>query len=82
MSQDPGADRVLEVLQKLVGEGCGFVEVEVGIEAGAEAMEKAHGSEGSRGRSRLTGQPQPGLVGPEQNVEDSAGGLGHALGVA
>jgi hypothetical protein len=28
MPQDPGADHVLEALQELVGEGCGFVETE------------------------------------------------------
>jgi hypothetical protein len=31
MPQDPGADRVLEALQELAGEGRGFVETEVGF---------------------------------------------------
>jgi hypothetical protein len=34
MSEDPGADRVLEVFQELVGEGGGFVEAEVGFRMG------------------------------------------------
>jgi hypothetical protein len=81
VSQDPGADRVLEVLQQRVGKVGGFVEAEagfwigrilvrvildpleepindaqmemkVGVEAGAEAMEEAHGTHGCGLRGR------------------------------
>ena len=103
MPQDPGADRVLEALQELVGEGCGFVETEasvwigrvlirillapleepigdaqmkmvVGVQGGAETMEKADGPEGSGWWSRWTCLSQGRLKGTEQNVEDGAGG--------
>jgi hypothetical protein len=52
------------------------VVVVVGIEAGAEAVEKADGPEGGCSWSRGAGLPEGGLEGPEQNVEDSAGGPG------
>ena len=50
------------------------MKVKVGIEAGAEAVEKAHGSEGGGSWSGGTGLPESGLEGPKENMKDGAGG--------
>ncbi len=105
MPQDPGADRVLEALQDLGGEGRGFVKTEVGggigwvlsrvtlnlfeksidhaqmimevwIEGGAEAMQKADGPERGVGWCGGTGLPQGGLESPQQDVEEGPQPLG------
>jgi hypothetical protein len=106
--QNPGADRVLEAFQELVGEGGGLVEAEAGfwvgriligvildsleqpvhdaqvemvvrIQARAEAMQETDRAEGGGSRSGGAGLPQGGLEGPEQDVEDGAGGPGPVM---
>ena len=108
VAQHPFSHSVLEALQELGGQGCGFVKtetgggigrvlirvilkpleepvhnakvvVEMGIEAGAEAMEKADSPERGVGRSGGTGLPQGGLKGPEQDMEDGTGGPGPVM---
>ena len=110
VAEDPASDRVLETLQKLMGEGGGFVEAEVGfwmgetrirvsldlleepvhyaqmemvvrIEAGAEAMEKAHGPHGCGLRGRGAGFFESSRQGPKQDMKDGAGGLGSVMKV-
>jgi hypothetical protein len=106
VAEDPFSHRVLEALQELVGESCGFVETEAGfwmggrilsrvtlnlleepvhdaqvivvvrIEARAEAMQESDRAPSCGSRSRGTGLPQGGPKGPEQDVEDGAGGVG------
>jgi hypothetical protein len=105
VAEDPFSHRVLEALQELVGESCGFVETEagfrmhriqsrgtlnlleesihdaqvvvvVGIQAGAEAMEKDDGPKGGGSGSRWTCLSQGRLKAPKQDVENCAGGPG------
>ena len=52
----------------------GQVEVEMGIETGAEAVQEAHSAHGGGSWSRGTGLPQGGMEGPQQDVEDGTGG--------
>ena len=52
------------------------VVVEMRIQRRAETMEEAHGPERGIRWSRGTGLPQGGPKGPEQDVEDGAGGPG------
>ena len=55
------------------------VEVVVRIEGRAEAMEEADGCKRRGIRCGRTGLPQDGLKGPEEDMEDSAGGPGPAV---
>ena len=57
------------------------MKVKVGVEAGAEAMEKAHGSEGGIGWGSGTGLSQGGLKGPEEDVQHGGGGPGPVVEV-
>jgi hypothetical protein len=68
---------ILDPLQEPVHDA--QMRMEVGIEAGAETMEKADGSEGSGSWSRGTGLPQGSLEGPKQDVKDGAGGPGPVM---
>jgi hypothetical protein len=52
------------------------MKMEVGIEAGAETMEEADGTERGVGWCGGRGLPQGRLEGPEEDVEDGAGGPG------
>jgi len=53
--------------------------VKMGIEAGAEPMHEAHGAHGGGLWSRWTCLSQGRLEGPEQDVEDGAGGPGAVM---
>jgi hypothetical protein len=52
------------------------VEMKVWIEAGAEAMQETDRAHSCGSRSRWTGLPQGSLEGPEEDVQDGAGGPG------
>jgi hypothetical protein len=52
------------------------MKMEVRIEAGAEAVEEAHGTEGGGGWSGGTGLPEGGSESPEEDMQDGAGGPG------
>ena len=53
--------------------------VEVRVQRRAEAVEKADGPEGGRGRSRWAGLPEGSPEGPEQDMKDGAGGPGSVV---
>ena len=55
------------------------VEVKMGIQGGAEAVEEAYGAHGGGLGSRWTGLPQGGVEGPEENMQHGAGGSGPVM---
>jgi hypothetical protein len=59
----------------------GQVEVEMGIETGAEPVQETHGPYRGRGRRRGAGFLQGGQQRPEENVKHGAGGPGPVMEV-